>query len=614
MTEHVLVGLASVIVLGIGARWLAWRLRLPAILLLLLTGLAAGPASELLDPDALLGHLLLPIVSLSVATILFEGGLSLRLRELPHIGRVLRNLVSIGAAVTWFISTCAAFLLLDLSFSLAVLLGAILVVTGPTVIGPLLRDIRPTGPVGPILKWESIVIDPVGATLAVLIFEAILAGELQQATTIVLLGVVKTIAIGSVLGFLGAGTLTFLFKRYWIPDFLQNPVSLMLVVSVFTASNLLQSESGLLTVTVMGVALANQKTVAIRHIVEFQENLRVVLISGLFILLAARLKLEDLIGLGTGSIVFIGVLILFTRPVAVTFSTLRSGLSWQERVFLAWMAPRGIVAAAVSSIFALRLTEAGDPQAERLVPLTFSVIIGTVAIYGLTAGPVARWLGIAKPHPQGVLIVGAHAAARAIATVLQEVGYQVLLVDTNWTNIAATRLAGLSARHGSILSEEIVDDVALDGVGRLLALTANDDVNALAALHFTEIFGRAEVYQLYPKNTERSRIEPVPQYLRGRLLFGPGITYQVLTDRLAAGGKIKKTSLTKEFDYRAFQEQNGEAATPLFLIDGSGNLIVATTDQPLLPRPGQTLISLIVSPAKSGIQESLTVDLSVVGE
>ncbi len=268
MTEHLLVGLAGIIILGIGAQWLAWRLRLPSILLLLLFGFAAGPATGFLDPDALLGDLLPPVVSLSVAVILFEGGLSLSFTELRQIGTVVRNLVSVGALVTWLVTAGAAHFILDLSAALAVLLGAILVVTGPTVIVPLLRHVRPVGPVNSILKWEGILIDPIGAMLAVLVFEAILAGGFQEATTLALTGVLNTVVIGGVNGVLGAMVLTFLLKRYWIPDFLHNAFSLMVVVGAFTASNVMQAESGLLAVIVMGMTLANQKMITVKHIVK----------------------------------------------------------------------------------------------------------------------------------------------------------------------------------------------------------------------------------------------------------------------------------------------------------------------------------------------------------
>ena len=593
MTEHILVGLASILVLGICARWLAWWVHLPAILFLLLCGLVVGPFTGMLNPDALLGELLLPIVSLSVAIILFEGGLSLRFSDLPQIGRVLRYLVSFGAAVTWIISAVAAYAVAGLDPALAVLLGAILVVTGPTVITPLLQDIRPTGPVGSILRWEGIVIDPIGATLAVLVFEGIVADGFRQAATVMALGVVKTVAIGGILGFLGARTLMLILKPFWAPDFLHNPLTLMIVITVFTLANLLQAESGLLAVTVMGVLLANQRTISIRHIVEFKENLRVLLISSLFILLASRLQLDNLMLVGARSLEFLAILVFVARPAAVALSTIRSGLSWRERVFLAWMAPRGIVAASVASIFALRLMDAGYAQAERIVPLTFLIIIGTVTLYGLTAGLVARWLRIAEANPQGLLIIGAHSWARSLAGLLQAAGCRVLLIDTNLANIAAARMVGLPAHHGNILTEHIMEELPLDGIGRLIAWTSNDEVNALAALQGAEIFSRSEVYQLPPKDTGNNHSGRMPRHLRGRLLFDGELTYAALTERLASGAVLQKTQLTQEFDYSAFQARYGATALPLFLVDGAKNLIVGTAQEKLLPRPGQTLIGLI---------------------
>jgi len=593
LTEHILVGLASILVLGICARWLAWWVHMPAILFLLLCGLAVGPMTRLIDPDALFGELLLPIVSLSVAIILFEGGLSLRFSDLPHIGRVLSSLVSLGAVITWIISSVAAYAVAGLDPALAILLGAILVVTGPTVITPLLRDIRPTGPVGSILRWEGIVIDPIGATLAVLVFEGIVANGFRQAAAVMALGIVKTVAIGGVLGFLGARTLMLILKPFWAPDFLHNPLTLMVVLTIFTLANVLQAESGLLAVTVMGVLLANQRTLSIKHIVEFKENLRVLLISSLFILLAARLRFDNLMLVGTESLIFLAILVFLARPAAVAFSTIRSGLNWRERLFLAWMAPRGIVAASVASIFALRLMEAGYAQAERIVPLTFLIIIGTVMFYGLTAGFVARRLHIAEANPQGLLIVGAHAWARSLAGLLQAEGCRILLIDTNLANIAAARMAGLSAYHGNILGEHIMEELPLDGIGRLIAWTSNDEVNALATLQGAEIFGRSEVYQLPPKDTGNDHTDRMPRHLRGRLLFDRELTYTMLTDRLASGAIFQKAPLTTEFDYASFQERYGATAIPLFIIDSAKNLQVCTVREKLTPRPGQLFISLL---------------------
>ena len=599
MSEYLVIGFASIIVLGIGAEWLAWRLRLPSILLLLIFGIIAGPVTGFLNPDALFGDLLLPIVSIAVAVILFEGGLNLRISELRQVGSVVRNLITVGVLVTWLVGAVAAYFLLNLDLALALLLGAILVVSGPTVIMPLLRHLRPSGQVGSILKWEGIVIDPIGAILALLVFEAILAGGFHEAITVTVLVLLKTVLIGGGIGMLGAFIMVVLLRRFWIPDFLHGVASLALVIGAFAVSNLLQTDSGFLTVMVMGIAIANQRTVSVRHIVKFKENLRILLISGLFILLAASLEIGDLAYIGIGSLAFLGVLMLIARPASVALSTLRSKLSWRERLFLSWMAPRGIVAASVSAIFALRLVEVGYPQAELLVPITFVVIISTVTIYSLSASPLARRLHVAQPNPQGVLIVGAHSWAQAIANALQSEDYRVLVVDDNWANISAARMSSLPTFYANVLSQYALDEIELGGIGRLLALTSDDEFNSLAALQFTDVFGRSEVYQLPPESEEKSSRETVSRHLQGRLLFGSAITYRYLTSRFATGAAVKTTKLTQEFDYDAFQALYGETAIPLFLISQTGKLTVFTRDNPPSPRPGQTLISMVDSVKES---------------
>jgi NhaP-type Na+/H+ or K+/H+ antiporter len=593
LSEHIVFELAAVVILGIGAQWLAWRLHLPSILLLLCFGFIAGPFTNLLDPDRLLGELLLPVVSVSVAIILFEGGLTLNVLDLPLIRRVLINLISVGVLLTWLTAAVAAYLILNLEPSLALLLGAILVVSGPTVVLPLLLHVRPTGQVSSILRWEGIVVDPIGAMLAVIVFEAITAGQAGSSNTVIIFTILKTGLVGGILGFLSARLVTYLLTRYWIPDFLHNPVTLMMVLASFTSANLMQAESGLLAVTVMGVFLANQNAVSVKHIIEFKESLRVVVLSSVFILLGARLDVDQLTGFGLREASFLAVLIFIARPVAVAVSALRSGLSWHERVFLSWMAPRGIVAAAVASVFALQMREVGYDQAERLVPLTFFVIVGTVVIYGLTAAPLARWLQLARRHSQGFVIVGAHSWAREIAKVLQEEGCEVLLIDTNRGNIAAARLAGLPTAYGSIISQDITEQIDLGGMGRLLALTSNDEINALAALHFVDLFGRAEVYQLPVEGNGNGLKQTVSQHLRGRLLFGPGLTYRNLARRFVAGGVVKKNALTGEFTFEDFQARYGEDAIPLFVISGDGCVDVATVDAPLVPKPGNILISIV---------------------
>ncbi len=595
MSEHLLVGLAAILVLGIGAQWLAWRISLPAILLLLIFGFIAGPVTGLINPNQLFGNLLLPLVSITVAIILFEGGLSLKFSEVREVTGVIRNLVTVGVLVSWVLTSIISYFIFGLGLQISVLLGAILVVTGPTVIIPLLRHVRPSGRVGSIIKWEGIIIDPIGAILAVLVFEVIISGGFEKATELVVISLFKTLVIGAVLGFAGAQLVVVILRRHWVPDFLQNPVSLMMVVFVFVCSNVIQIESGLLSVTIMGIALANQKRVSIRHIVEFKENLRVLFISGLFILLAARLTIDELNHvLNFRGLIFLVLLILVVRPLSIFISTYFTDLNLKEKLFMSWMAPRGIVAAAVAAVFALRLAEAGYEQAERLVDITFLVITGTVAIYGLTAFPLAKRLGLAKPNPQGILMVGAHSWARSIAKFLHENGFQVSLVDSNWANVSAARQEGLKAYYENILLEDISENIELDGIGKLIALTRNDEVNSLSALHFIEDFGRSQVYQLpkLSKFSARSE-EGIPQHLRGRLLFEPEATFPYLDSKFASGASLKKTSLTDEFNYNSFKSLYGDKALPLFLVKESGELVVFALDNTPTPLPGQYLISLV---------------------
>lgn len=594
MEEHHLTELALLIVLGIAAQWIGWRLKIPSILFLLGFGIAAGPVFGWVHPDALFGDLLLPIVSVCVALILFEGGLTLRFRELAAVRTVFWRLVTLGAAVTWGISAVAAHYCLGMSWPVALLLGAILVVTGPTVIGPLLRHIRPTGKTGPLLKWEGIMIDPVGASLAVLVFEAIAAGSGNAAGGVVFRGVFLTLAIGIGLGIGTANALVFTIRRYWIPEHLHVAISLALAVGAFALSNMVMPESGLLTVTVMGIWMANQNKVSIRHLIEFKENLRVLLLSVLFVLLAARLDLGLIWSLGIGGVAFVAILIFIARPLAIYLCTLGTDMSWQERLFLSWMAPRGIVAAAVTSVFGLYLREAGFEGAELMVPASFLVIGVTVLVYGLTAAPVARKLGLSLSDPQGSVIIGADPIARQIGQLLQKEGFDVLLVDSNWRNVTTARQEGLKAHYGDALSEHLLDDLQLDRMGRVLALTGNYTVNALAVLHFAEVFGRAETYQLSTEAAAMSKGQDetdLPKHLRGRTLFGDDLPYRILSERVWAGSKFKVTHLTDTYKYKQFKAKN-EGAIPMFIVTEDKRLLVITAEKPPAPQAGHRLVYL----------------------
>ena len=592
MSENILISLGLIVLLGFSAQWISWKIKIPSILLLLIFGIIAGPVLDFINPDEMLGEVLIPFISFSVAIILFQGGLTLKLSEFKKIGRVVTLLISAGVIITWLTATMAAHWLFGLNIEIAILLGAVLTVTGPTVIGPLLRNIRPRHNVGNILKWEGILIDPIGALLAILVFEVILIGNVDNAAPLILLNMLKTILMTTLIGGGFALLLTLLIKKYWIPDYLQEVAALAFVVAAFLISNYFQEESGLLATTIMGIVLANQQYVAIKNIKDFKANLTILMIPVLFILLSARLSVSDIQLMNYKGAIFLIVLILIGRPLSVFVSTIKSDLSLKDKLFISWMAPRGIVAAAVSSVFALKLAEIEIAQVEYLVPLTFTIIIGTVLIYGITSPMAAKTLKISQSNPQGVIIAGAQEWALQIATILQENKFSVLILDTNRFNTNKAKMKGLNAYNESIISDKVIDKINLEGVGKLLALTSNDEVNSMGVLHFSEIFEKENLYQLAPATKEDER-EFSPQHLRGRFLFGKNITYEHITKRTREGAAIKSTNITDKFSFEDFRKKHGESTIPLFLITGNRKLVPFTSEDKIMPEKGSILIALI---------------------
>ncbi|MEM9373941.1 MAG: sodium:proton antiporter [Planctomycetota bacterium] len=596
------IAIGLLVLLGVGAQWLAWRLRVPSILLLLLFGILAGPVMRsivgaghplVIDPDSIFGSdLLLALVGVSVGLILYEGGLTLNFFELRKTWRPVTLLVTIGAMVTWFVAGLSARWVLGLSWPLAVQLGAILIVTGPTVIGPLLSHIRPSGSTGLILKWEGIVIDPIGVGVAVLVFDVISLPEDASGFGAAAKVIGLTIVFGTLFGVVAAIVLRELMTRFLVPDSLQNPVSLMLVVATFTASNQVQAESGLLATTVMGIILANQKKVDVHHILEFKENLRMLLIALLFIVLAARLRLEDLQALSPVAVfVFLASLVVIARPASVFLATIGTGMSWRERLFLSWMAPRGIVAAAASSVFAIGLTNAGVEGGEQLIPLTFTVIIGTVAFYGLTAPVAARWLGVSDQNPQGVLFVGAPRWVRLLGRVLEDRGVRVVMMDTNRSNVSAARMAGLKGEHGNVLSIGDLSELDLRGIGRVFAVTPNDEVNTLVLQRFKGYFDTVGLYRLAPRADRPTDGDAADR--RFRVLFDPEAFHQLIETRVSGGWVFKATTLSGEFSYRDFRSLYGPTMVPIASVSGASVVSFATANKAIAPGPGDTVIALV---------------------
>lgn len=542
-----LLPMALLILLGVGAQWLSWKFRWPTVITFLGTGLLAGPGLDLVHPDQLFGDFIRPLIAFSVAIILFEGGLGLRLRDLEDakVSGTVWRLVCFGSMFTWLAIASLAIYVLNTPPKAAILLGAILVVTGPTVILPMLRNLKLQGRVGPILGWEGMINDPLGAALAVLVFEAVRASSFNEAWTTALWGILRVVGVAVVVSLVVAKGLAVALRRYWVPDHLRAPLTFGLALTAYAFSDMLQPESGLLTVTLMGLILAHQKDLNLDAIVEFKENLSLVLIATLFVLLTARLDRSVLLGIQMQDLIFVALVVFLVRPMAVLISTLGTSLGWRERIMLGIIGPRGVVAVAVASMFSLELLSEGFQGADSLLSLTFLVIALSVTSSGLLAGPVARCLGFSSDEPGGLLVVGGHESARALAHVLEDAGIRVRLVDTNHGNVAQARNEGLKSRLGDVLRMEL-EQGELDG---MIAMTGNEEVNTLAALRFEQEFGRVNTLAL------RRPDEALP----GRTVAD--LRPRDLEARWRQGWK-----------FRALDESSdpGSEGVPLFVLDADG--------------------------------------------
>lgn len=612
MYQEAVVALSVIGIVAIVCQWLAWWIKLPAIVLLLIAGIVLGPMTGWLNPEALFGDLLFPMVSLAVAVILFEGSLTLRFEDIRGLQRVVRNILTVGVLITWVSIAVATHFLIDFPWGLSILFGAIMVVTGPTVIVPMLRTVRPNAKISNVLRWEGIVIDPLGAILAVLVFEVLLSIELQGHAsighTVYMFG--KTLLVGLSIGAIAGYLFGIILRKHWMPEYLHNVATLALVFGTFALSNEISEESGLLTVTVLGIWLSNMKNVSVENILDFKEDLSILLISGLFILLAARLNFDSFLQLGTGAVMLFLFIQFIARPVKVFLTTIGSDLSWQEKAMISWIGPRGIVAAAVTALFALRLQDMGMDKADLLVPLAFAIIIGTVVVQGSTAKFLAKRLGVAEPDDSGFLIIGANSVARVIAKALKDNGFRARLTDGSWTNVKEARMAGLDTYYGNAVSEHADRHLDLIGLGQVLALTPQSELNALAGLRYKTEFGSNHVYFLSTdkeKDKERSEAKSRKAVSHdSHVLFGNEITYAKLASLIARGAKVKQTKLTENFGFEAYLQQHGRRVTPLFAFNARKRLRFFTAAETLQPETGWTVVSLIQDDSEAAQAEAPT--------
>ncbi|MBS9822271.1 cation:proton antiporter [Vibrio alginolyticus] len=586
--------LSAVGVIGLGCQWLAWRLRLPAILFLLLAGLIVGPFMQWLNPDEILGNLLFPLVSLAVAVILFEGSLTLNFKEIRGVSGSVWSIVSIGAIISWAATSIATHYFLGFTWELAMLFGSLTVVTGPTVIVPLLRTVRPNSTLANILRWEGILIDPLGALFVVMVYEFIVSHSAINSVEV--FGTI--IAVGVMLGAASGYAVATIMRRSWLPEYLQPFTVLMVVLGVFSVSNHIESEAGLLTVTVMGMWLANAKDINIQQTLHFKEHLTILLITGLFIFLAARISLDDFAALGSGALLLFVFMQLVSRPLSIFLSTFRSNLRLKDKLFLSWVAPRGIVAASISSLFAIKLTEYGIDEAILLVPMTFMVIIGTVVLQSATARPVALTLGVAEPAPRGFLLIGANRVAREIGQALSRYDRRVLMTDSNWEYISQVRMLGLDYYYGNPISSHADDNLNLIGIGQVVALTPDQHFNIMACMQFVDEFGEDKVHclQKVKTNSNDSEKHSVAQEYHGKLLMGGNVSYTQLASMLSRGAEVKHTKLSDNFTYQDYlAHHKGSSVVPLFHVEEKGKIQFCDDPEQFEPTTTSTVVSLILS-------------------
>jgi len=596
MEQQALV-IALIGALGIGAQWVAWRTGWPAIALMLAAGVVAGPIAGLIVPERTFGALLEPMISVAVALILFEGGLSLNFRELRKTEGAVTRLMMIGIPLGWSLGALACYYIAGLVWPVAILFAGILVVTGPTVVIPLLRQSN----IGPrpraILKWEAIVNDPFGALCAVITYEYLRRVDDGGTLLSVVAALLGAAVVSGLIGYAMARAIAWTFPRGHVPEYLKAPVLLVAVIGTFVLSNLIQQETGLLAVTVMGVAVANMRLDSLRDIHPFKENVTVLLISGVFVLLSASLDFAALRLFEWRFAAFLFALLFLVRPATVLIALAFSKIPWNERLLIAWIAPRGVVAVAVSGLFALRLNQLGYGNGDILVTLSFAVVVATIVAHGFSIRHVARWLKVTGADQKGLLIVGSTSWSVSLARQLQSLGLPVMIADTSWQRLSAARQAGIETYHGEILAETTDDRLDFTQFQVLAATTENEAYNALVCSEFAHEIGRDSVYQLGGSGDDEDR-RSLPEALRGRAMFTAGHGVEDILRREAAGWTFRKTRISEQFNFDDARSLLPDEADMLFVLRKDGRIRFFTHAARPTPQSGDVVVSF--GPSRHG--------------
>ncbi|MFS0671713.1 cation:proton antiporter [Ornithinibacillus sp. 179-J 7C1 HS] len=593
-TEFALISIVIVITLGIFSQWLGWRIQWPSIVIMSLAGLLIGPIFGLINPQVALGSLYSPIISLAVALILFEGSTSLDVRELKGISKSVYRIVTIGTTIAWIAGSLAAHFIAGLSLEISFIIGGLFVVTGPTVIIPLLRQAKLSSRVSSVLKWEGIVVDPIGPLLALFAYEIIKITSAESFSYRDFIPFFGDALLAVIVGFVIGLLVSFLAGKGWFPEYLKSPITFCFVLICFTIGEAIMHETGMLAVTVMGLTLARTKKFvhSISSINHFMENISVMLTSTVFILLTASLTKETILQVFTWPIIiFVLVMLFIVRPLSIWVSTIGTELTIQEKTLVGWIAPRGIVALAVSGYFAGILVEDGYPNATILTSLTLALVFITVCAHGFTIGPIARKLGLANTESTGVVMVGASSFSIAFAHHLKQLGTPVLISDSSNTRLEQAKRLGIETYHGEILSEQSEFEIDMAPYEIILSLTGDAAYNALVCQSYIPEFGYQNIFAL-PVHSHKTPDTAIPSSLRANLLFGEGETFTEINKKVNIGYKIKSFDITeKKSVLKGELSFNG---TPLCMKKKNGNIVFVTYKEKLMLDEGDQLVALVL--------------------
>lgn len=593
--EPMLIHITLVVGLGVLSQWLAWRFKLPAIVVMSIIGLLTGPILGLIDPKAQFAQLFDPFVSIAVAVILFEGSLNLDMREVRGIEKPVFRIVTLGAMLAWILGSLAAHYIADLSWAVAIVIGGLFIVTGPTVILPLLRQAKLKPKPAAILKWEGIIVDPFGALLAVFSFEIVQFLVLREVSgkTILFFFIASIIAV--LIGWLLGRGIGWMFQKGHIPEYLKSPVVFIVVIACFTIADEIKHETGLLAVTAMGITLANMHISSISDMRHFKENISVLLTSTIFIMLTAGLTMKTITEIFHWNIILFVLLMLFiVRPVSIFLSTVGTDLSIKEKILIGWIAPRGIVALTVSSYFAKVLIDEGFKDASILTTLTFALVFATVCAHGFSLSWLAKKLDLSIGEEPGILLVGSNDFTVAFASKLKQLGYPVLVADSSWERLRVARRAEVDVYHGEVLAEQTEYHLDLTPYEYVIAATELDAYNALVCTAFLQDMGRNNVFQLSIRDQEDSRedVDEIMHTVRGRMLFKKGITWEFLHHKMEHGYTIYNTKITDEYTYETYLEEKSDDSLLLAVSKQGKALSFFAHDQEIKVNAGDTVLSL----------------------